>query len=81
MGGVGWKPENLARKTHRRALPPKQLTSFGVSFWALSGASADASEEVSSSATPMSGKERKLLGRRGYGLFAWDVGLKTRARD
>ncbi len=46
MGGVGWKPENLARKTHRRALPSKQLTSFGVSFWALSGASSDASEEV-----------------------------------
>ena len=37
-----------------------QFASFDVSFWALSGASSDASEEVSFSAPADGGKGRKL---------------------
>ena len=46
MGSVARKPENFTGMTHRKVLPSKQSTSFGVSFRALSGASCDASEEV-----------------------------------
>ena len=48
MGSVGWKPEKLSQKDAQKGNCPKmQFASFGVSFWALSGASSDASEEVS----------------------------------
>ena len=48
MGSVARKPENFACKdASRKALPQCSFASFGVSLRALSGASCDASEEVS----------------------------------
>jgi len=48
MGSVARKPENFACKdASEKALPSCSFASFGVSLRALSGASCDASEEVS----------------------------------
>ena len=70
MGSVARKPENFACKNAQKGNCPKmQFASFGVSFRALSGASRDASEEVSFSASPMSEKERKLPGKQGTPPF------------
>ena len=48
MGSVARKPENFACKNAQKGNCPKmQFASFGVFLRALSGASCDASEEVS----------------------------------
>ncbi len=66
MGSVGWKPEKLHRKDARRGhCCPGSFTSFDVSFRALSGASSDASEEVSVFRPRRCLKRAQALGRRG----------------
>lgn len=68
MGSVARKPENFACKdASRRALPQCSFASFGVSLRALSGASCDASEEVS-----VSRPRRYLEQRRRTGGYVSD---------